>query len=230
MHHFSRCCLLWIFILFCHSFGIVPIVSIYILFYIQPHFYAASRSSLLAGLATSEHRLPYAFYVHGRNWTVFLNLISKTLCLTVSAPSPSFHVGGQDSNPALRALHSLSLVPDFPSCSWFFPCSWTDWLALLVSLQSNIRFFCLSATFASAVTGCAVVDINKGFPMYYLASTFHTLTHFTACSMDLRPWRTKLLFSFIFLQKSEDTASGKDGAAHCSKGGGQAVDDGQKRI
>ena len=73
--------------------------------------YAASWSSLLAGLATSEHRLPYIFRIHGRNWTVFLNLISKTLCLTVSAPSPSFNVGGQDSSPALRALHSLSLVP-----------------------------------------------------------------------------------------------------------------------
>ena len=159
-------------------------------------------------------------YIHDRNWTVFLNLISKTLCLTVSAPSSSFNVGGQDSSPALRALHSLSLVPWFPILSMIFFCSWTDWSALLVSIQPNIRFFCLSATVAPAVTGCAVVDINKGFPTYYLASTFHTLTRFTACSMDSRPWRTKSLFWFIFLQKSKDTAAGKGGAAHCPKGGG----------
>jgi len=79
-------------------------------------FYIQSHSMLLLGVPSLPVWLPASIdcrmlYIYGRNWTVFLNLISKTLCLTVSAPSPSFNVGGQDSSPALRALHSLSLVP-----------------------------------------------------------------------------------------------------------------------
>ena len=63
-----------------------------------------SHSMLLLGVPSLLVFLPASIDCHtlyDRNWTVSLYLEFKTLCLTVSAPSPSFNVGGQDSIPAL---------------------------------------------------------------------------------------------------------------------------------
>ena len=105
------CCLLVSVAIFCACATVSKSVDVNNRIIYSISLYTASRSCLLAGLVTGEHRLPYGSQAYDRNWTVSLNLVYKTLCLTVSAPSPSFNVGGQDSDPALSALHSLSLVP-----------------------------------------------------------------------------------------------------------------------